>query len=640
MSYLLRLCLPVLLMFFITPTLAEKTVQEAKLKSAFVGQFTQFISWPTTPTQIEIVYYGNDALYWQSLNDMAANIKGVGPFKLSKLTQLSQLDNSLVHILVVDKQQNASLESLYTRIGKRPILVVTENVIDNKLIGINFYQTNSQTLSFKLNRYNLLYQGLKVDKDIVLLGGSEIDVANMVKEMSFKLSESSGLIDKLNDHINSQKQTIAQKQISINQKQLEIDAKNNEFNKLISNLEQIEAKYQSDLAQLEKELNVAQQALDKSKDSLAKRQAEVVKTQAELDQIESDKNALSQQIMDNQTRINSQLSTLEKLETQLSEKELALINKEQQVQSTTNNLIISLLALIVFAILAISLWYFNKKKHALNQILESHNQQLEKVNQQLVSTQKQLVESEKMASLGGIVTGVAHEVNTPLGSAITAISHLSSITIDLMGDFKDKKLSSNKFEKVLNEQVEATDIVFKNLCRAAELVKSFKQVSVDQVSEIAREFEIKEYLDEVVISLRHQIKQQNVTVEINCNEPVLAFTYPGVLSQILTNLIINSITHGFKNGTPGKITITLSSKNDLINLDYQDNGTGIDSALGEKIFDPFFTTNRHAGSTGLGLSICYNLTSQKLLGSIQFIYSDTGAHFLVQFPKRIHTEST
>jgi signal transduction histidine kinase len=137
-----------------------------------------------------------------------------------------------------------------------------------------------------------------------------------------------------------------------------------------------------------------------------------------------------------------------------------------------------------------------------------------------------------MASLGGIVTGVAHKVNTPLGSAITAISHLSSITIDLMGDFKDKKLSSNKFEKVLNEQVEATDIVFKNLCRAAELVKSFKRVSVVQVSEIAREFEIKEYLDEVVISLRHQIKQQNVTVEINCNEPVLAFTYPGVLSQI------------------------------------------------------------------------------------------------------------
>lgn len=267
--------------------------------------------------------------------------------------------------------------------------MVTENVIDNKLIGINFYQTNSQTLSFKLNRYHLLYQGLKVDKDIVLLGGFEIDVANMVKEMSFKLSESTGLIDKLSDHINSQKQTIAQKQISINQKQLEIDAKNIEFNKLISNLEQIEAKYQSDLAQLEKELNAAQKALDKSKDSLAQRQAEVVKTQVELDQIESDKNALSQQVMDNQTRINSQLSTLEKPETQLSEKELALINKEQQAQTTTNNLIISLLALIVFAILAINHWYFNKKKHALNQILESQNQQLEKVNQQLVSTQKQ-----------------------------------------------------------------------------------------------------------------------------------------------------------------------------------------------------------------------------------------------------------
>lgn len=612
--------------------MAEKTVEETKLKSAFIGQFSQFISWPTPLKHVDIAYLGDDDAYWQSLNDMALNIKQAGPFKLSRLSTPAEVNSTQMDILVVDKSRNELLPQLQASIEKRPILLITENVTDNKLIGINFFKTANQTLSFKLNRYNLLYQGLKIDKNIVLLGGSEIDVANMVKEMSFKLSESSQLIDKLNERINSQNKNIAEKQLVINQKQLEINEKNSEYEKLIKNFKQVEEKYQNALAQLEIDLNNSQQALDKNTLALEEQQTALTK-------IASDKTALNLQVKNNQQRIQEQLDTLKSLEGQLSDKEKALLTKEQQVQTTTHNLMLSLLGLLAFAILAISLWYFNKKKHTLNQILASHNQELEEVNLALVSTQKQLVESEKMASLGGIVTGVAHEVNTPLGSAITAISHLSEITTDLFADFKDQKLSSKKFEQVLNEQIEATNIVFKNLCRAAELIKSFKQVSVDQVSEMAREFEIVEYLNEVVISLRHQIKRQNIEVEIICDSTFVVYNYPGVISQIFTNLIINSITHGFKADVAGKITITISEYQQQIHIDYLDNGIGIDSALGDKIFDPFFTTNRHAGSTGLGLSICYNLTSQKLKGSIQLLECDSGAHFQVQFPKRLDTAS-
>ncbi|MFY8351015.1 YfiR/HmsC family protein [Pseudoalteromonas sp. SSM20] len=612
--------------------MAEKTVEETKLKSAFIGQFSQFISWPTPLKHVDIAYLGDDDAYWQSLNDMALNIKQAGPFKLSRLSTPREVNSTQMDILVVDKSRNELLPQLQASIEKRPILLITENVTDNKLIGINFFKTANQTLSFKLNRYNLLYQGLKIDKNIVLLGGSEIDVANMVKEMSFKLSESSQLIDKLNERINSQNKNIAEKQLVINQKQLEINEKNSEYEKLIKNFKQVEEKYQNALAQLEIDLNNSQQALDKNTLALEEQQTALTK-------IASDKTALNLQVKNNQQRIQEQLDTLKSLEGQLSDKEKALLTKEQQVQTTTHNLMLSLLGLLAFAILAISLWYFNKKKHTLNQILASHNQELEEVNLALVSTQKQLVESEKMASLGGIVTGVAHEVNTPLGSAITAISHLSEITTDLFADFKDQKLSSKKFELVLNEQIEATNIVFKNLCRAAELIKSFKQVSVDQVSEMAREFEIVEYLNEVVISLRHQIKRQNIEVEIICDSTFVVYNYPGVISQIFTNLIINSITHGFKENVAGKITITISEHQQQIHIDYLDNGIGIDNALSDKIFDPFFTTNRHAGSTGLGLSICYNLTSQKLKGSIQLLECDSGAHFQVQFPKRLDTAS-
>ena len=192
-------------------------------------------------------------------------------------------------------------------------------------------------------------------------------------------------------------------------------------------------------------------------------------TQNELDKMNEQSRKLTALIDKNQQHIEQQTQKLSRLSNGLEEKEQALQVKEKQVEQTTNVLFISLGALIAFAVLAANLWYLSKRKQALNKLLEAHNEELENINQQLISTQKQLVESEKMASLAGLVAGVAHEVNTPLGAAITAVTHLSAISTEIYSDFKDKKLSSQKFERILEEQLTSNRYHFQKfvpLCRS------------------------------------------------------------------------------------------------------------------------------------------------------------------------------
>ena len=247
---------------------------------------------------------------------------------------------------------------------------------------------------------------------------------------------------------------------------------------------------------------------------------------------------------------------------------------------------------------------------------------------QLRTTQAQLVESEKMAALGNLVAGVAHEINTPVGVGVTAASQLDKLTKDLANLYKESKMTRADLEKYLNSAHQSSVLLLRNLTRAAELTKSFKQVAVDQSSEQQRAFFLKEYLNEIITSLRPEFKSAPHQIEINCPSEIKLFSYPGALSQIITNLIINSMRHGFQQCVDGLITIevtlmTTTTDSSLVNesvnrlvLHYSDNGKGIPPDIIDKIFQPFFTTNRQAGGTGLGLHIVYNLVTHKLKGTI------------------------
>ena len=236
--------------------------------------------------------------------------------------------------------------------------------------------------------------------------------------------------------------------------------------------------------------------------------------------------------------------------------------------------------------------------------------------QRLKDTQRQLVQTEKMASLGGLVAGVAHEINTPVGVGVTAASTLKSRTKDFQESYENNTLTATGLKQYVEMATLSSRMILTNLERAAELIQSFKQVAVDQTSSEQREFELAGYLKEILLSLRPKLKASKHVVEVNCPSGIMVNSYPGAFSQIMTNLIMNSLIHGFEYQEEGKITINASLKGGEIHLHYEDNGVGVSVENQAKIFDPFFTTKRGFGGSGLGLHVAYNLVTHTLNGHI------------------------
>ncbi len=235
--------------------------------------------------------------------------------------------------------------------------------------------------------------------------------------------------------------------------------------------------------------------------------------------------------------------------------------------------------------------------------------------EQLHQTQTQLIESEKMAALGGLVAGVAHEINTPVGIGVTAASHLVMKVQEYKKQYNNKKLTGGDFEVFLDTAVESSNMILSNLSRAAKLINNFRQIAVDQSSEEQRDFQLKPYLNDILQSLSPQISQHIITV--HCPDNLELCSYPGAFSQIITNLIMNSLKHAFEEQKYGQISIDISQQKDKILLQYSDNGKGIEPEHLKKIYEPFFTTKRGQGATGLGLHLVYRLVTRICGGHIE-----------------------
>ncbi|MBD0388688.1 MAG: GAF domain-containing protein, partial [Nostoc sp. C3-bin3] len=235
--------------------------------------------------------------------------------------------------------------------------------------------------------------------------------------------------------------------------------------------------------------------------------------------------------------------------------------------------------------------------------LQDKNQQLAATLEQLQLTQKKLVESEKMASLGGLVAGVSHEINTPVGIGITAASLLADKTTEFFELYKSGKMKRSQLEKFLDTAMQSSTMVLSNLNRAADLIQSFKQVAVDQSTEDQRTLNLKQYLSETLIPLRAKLRTTHHQVEIRGDDAISLFTYPGALSQIITNLVMNSLTHAYSLEDAGHLVFDVKQEGEQVLIKYTDDGKGIPKENLSKIFDPFFTTKRGQGGSGLGLHI-------------------------------------
>lgn len=251
----------------------------------------------------------------------------------------------------------------------------------------------------------------------------------------------------------------------------------------------------------------------------------------------------------------------------------------------------------------------------------------------LRKTQDDLVQAEKMASLGGLVAGVAHEINTPIGVGVTAASHLKEKAAALEKAFNDGTLRKTDFKTFIGTATQSTDIISTNLNRASDLIKSFKQVAVDQSSEEMRSFVLLDYLDEVLVSLRPQLRQTKHSIDIEGDSDLVIDSYPGPVAQILTNLVMNSVIHAYGDDDEGHIRVYADRQGDMVRLTYRDDGKGMDAETAAKVFDPFFTTKRGSGGSGLGMHILYNQVTQSLGGSVKCTSSlGEGTTFDLEFP--------
>ncbi|MBM7866501.1 ABC transporter substrate binding protein [Heliomicrobium gestii] len=273
--------------------------------------------------------------------------------------------------------------------------------------------------------------------------------------------------------------------------------------------------------------------------------------------------------------------------------------------------------------------------------LEVANLDLKGAMDELEQAQEQLIESAKMAALGKLVAGVAHEINTPVGIGVTAASHLHRKTRELSAQFRENQLKKSELHRYLLLSEEASDIILKNLERASTLIHGFKQVAVDQSRETRRRFNLKEYIGEILMSLQPKLKNKAYRIELNCPDDLEVDSYPGDFSQVITNLIMNSLIHGFGECGHGTIRIDLQLVGDRVRLVYSDDGRGIPPEHLQRIFDPFFTTNRAQGGTGLGLNIVYNLVTQRLRGKIRCesivdagADAGSGTRFTIDFPQK------
>ena len=275
----------------------------------------------------------------------------------------------------------------------------------------------------------------------------------------------------------------------------------------------------------------------------------------------------------------------------------------------------------------------NNRRRQTESTLMLTNKELKSSIFELSKAQDRLLEAEKMSSLGMLSAEISHEINTPIGISITSVSCLSDILTKLQSDIQGQTLSKRTIEHSIDSANHSIELLFANLNRAAELIASFKQVAVDQTNDKVRLINMAKYLDEIIQSLHPRLKKTSHSIKIHCDESIEVYSHPGAIAQIIINLVINSVIHGFENMNRGEIVIDINVAEQRLTLDYQDNGKGVTQEQLDNLFTAFYTTKADSGGTGLGTHIIKNLVLDTLNGQIQANNLPSGGlHFHIEFP--------
>lgn len=271
----------------------------------------------------------------------------------------------------------------------------------------------------------------------------------------------------------------------------------------------------------------------------------------------------------------------------------------------------------------------------LNHELTRRRAEAEEALARLEEAQDHLVQTEKLAGLGALVAGVSHEINTPVGIALGCASHLADATRAIRKLFEADDVGVEDFERYMETAGDTSGLILSNCERAADLIRSFKQVAVDRTSEARRAYQLSDVIRETLASLRSTLRQHSIKVVVDCPSDLIVDGLPGTLSQVLTNLVMNAVVHGFDDGQGGTVSITVDAPaaDGMVRVVFADDGKGISEQNLPRIFDPFFTTKRGSGGTGLGLHIVHNLVRGPLEGTLSAESREgEGTAFTLTFP--------
>ena len=264
------------------------------------------------------------------------------------------------------------------------------------------------------------------------------------------------------------------------------------------------------------------------------------------------------------------------------------------------------------------------------------NTQLLSALEDLHDAKNELVKAEKMASLGELVAGVAHEINTPLGVAVTGVSQAISQLNTLETHKNSGSLTASSFDQYILDNRNLLILMTEQLNVASTLIKNFKEVAVDQNNFDVRDLNLHDYLNKVFDTVKPKYKPTNIQLKLTCPQGINVSTRPGAFSQVISNLLINALIHGYEKNDSGVVNVICSNDDDSVTISIEDDGVGIAEDNIEKIFDPFYTTKRGQGGSGLGLSIVFNIVTEALQGKIE-VKSELGkgSQFVIEIPTRL-----
>jgi signal transduction histidine kinase len=583
-----------------------------QIKVAYIYNFLKHINWPEEEKKIHFVLgvYQDKKFHELLKNSFKGKKVKNKDITVSFITDYNKASES--DLFYIPKQFNNQLAQIANKTRSSQTLLVTDNSPDKHNAMLNMMDSNGENvISFEVNKSNIVYENLTTSAQLLLLGGTELDIASLYRETEHAMQETRAREASLNAELASQQSKLINTNRKLNQLNQDLQQSAKEVKKqqlAVEALIKSEQKKERELEEIVHQLSEAIDNYSLQTQAVSEKKKEVAIKEKENSEmaslIKQNKMILQQQ----QQNIAAQKQNLNEQDGRLAAQKETIVSQRETITITT------VLVLIVAFALLLLVGLFIKNRKTTKKLSETLHY--------LEEAQTQLVQSEKMASLGKLIAGVAHEINTPLGISVTSTSLIQENTDEMAKKLNDKSLSQKQLESYINIVTESSVISNRGLERVIELMHNFKEVAADQIVESVREVNISEYVNEVMSTLANEMKRNQVHYSFSGNKTIRVSTIPGALAQVITNLVNNSIRHGFVSDSDtqektNNILINIEKNNsDDVCLTYQDNGIGMNKEVLAQVFDPFFTTKRNKGGTGLGMNIVFNIIEQKLAGHI------------------------